>query len=405
MQMDFLGKLPSIVFGEGQWRSSLIGNVFEIDGATSFLIGANKNIGRSLLNKIGVPCPPAIEVSSLQDAKKSAALLGYPVALKHPLGSNSESVVHGIRDSATLATAWGHLRHHFGRGTLIVERMFTGAYFRALVIDGVCVRVSSGRPDVITGNGVKKLKNLVPKEVTESKWRRLRLENLLIPQNISLDDTPESGLGVVISPPTTNWVDCTNLIHSLNRDFVERIGLSMGRSVLGVDIVCSDIGRPFSQGEGVIEVNGGGGFWFHNDQEQIAKLLLDRLPGRMSRSRTPIMCVLSDTLGKFRLAQDNGRIRDEILLPGVAGGLPVAWFEVNEEFVLREGFPMARVDVLVVSAKVSAQLVRSALSILTEHGLVLTHPNIKISEEHASLICAKKAQIREGTLLQSNELD
>jgi len=83
---------------------------------------------RALLERRGVAFPPALAVSTPEEARAAAARLGYPVVLKMAGGLHKTDVggvVVGLEDDAALLSALREMQARTGARDVVVERMVT----------------------------------------------------------------------------------------------------------------------------------------------------------------------------------------------------------------------------------------------------------------------------------------
>lgn len=92
--------------------------------------GLPEYAGKAYFQRIGIPVPPSMLVTNLEAAQRSAAVLGYPVALKAQAAglvhkTDAGAVMLNIKDDAALAQAWDQLQRNLATSLLsvLVESM------------------------------------------------------------------------------------------------------------------------------------------------------------------------------------------------------------------------------------------------------------------------------------------
>jgi hypothetical protein len=384
VELAWYGHLPALHLSVGPERRLVLGPIHDADSAVAMYVGSSKVVTRSLLESLAVPMPEALVVAGPHEVRSAARALGYPVVLKHESSSNSEGVVPGIRSAAALDRAHRHLRVRFPVGKLIVERHLPGTYHRLLVIDGACVRGSLGRSRDVLADGRRPVSQLLGADgwtagsTAETDAERHRLQCLLIGQELDLDTVPEAGRRVTVSPPTGGWQDCTGAIHPEVREAVECIGRALTPAILGIDIICENIGRPLPGQGGVIEVNSGPGTWFHADQPGLASMLLRRLFPSGAAGPPVILFAGPDAPEIARRAgQLDGGDGPE---PDDGSRSVAPWITgVDIDGALRRGLPVGRCDVLVLTGETEPLLEVAVVRTVRRHGRIVAHPRVELS--------------------------
>ncbi|MGB9792744.1 MAG: cyanophycin synthetase family protein, partial [Thermacetogeniaceae bacterium] len=98
---------------------------------------ADKALTKRILADAGIPVPPGRVVATLQEARRAALELGYPVAVKPCRGNQGKGVVLGVKGAAELAAAFRIAKEHGSE--VLVEKQVPGRHYRLLVIGGKLV--------------------------------------------------------------------------------------------------------------------------------------------------------------------------------------------------------------------------------------------------------------------------
>lgn len=281
------------------------------------LVG-DKAVTKQILADAGIPVPPGIVVTTLQEARGAALELGYPVVIKPCRGNHGKGVVLNLRDPGELAAAFRIARTYDSR--ILVEKYVSGRHYRLLVIGGKLVAAAERLPARVIGDGIHTVRELVglanrdPRrgEGHEKPLTRLRLDPAavleLARQGYTPDSRPPQGAVVVLrgnanlsSGGTSR--DVTDLVCPENACIAEQAARLTGLDVAGIDLVTPDIARPASgDGGAVIEVNAAPGFRMHlfpeeGEPRDVGGALVDHLFPPGSETGIPVIAV-TGTNGK-----------------------------------------------------------------------------------------------------------
>ncbi len=284
---------------------------------------SDKALTKRLLADAGLPVPPGRAVATLQEARRAALELGYPVAVKPRRGNQGKGVVLDVRGAAELAAAFRIAREYDSE--VLVEKQVPGRHYRLLVIGGKLVAAAERLPALLIGDSIHTIRELVeiansdPRrgEGHEKPLTRLRLDAVavleLARQGYTPDSCPPAGHAVVLrsnanlsSGGTSR--DVTDLVCPENAWIAEQAARLTGLDVAGVDLVTPDISRPApGDGGAVIEVNAAPGFRMHLVPEEgegrdVGAALVDHLFPPGSEASIPVISV-TGTNGKTTTAR------------------------------------------------------------------------------------------------------
>ncbi|MDX2100564.1 MAG: cyanophycin synthetase [Leptolyngbyaceae cyanobacterium bins.59] len=296
-------------------QATLTGNT----GILGVELASDKEGTKQILREAGVPVPRGTVVYYLEDLEAAIQEVGgYPIVIKPLNGNHGRGITINI-DSWEMAEAAYDMAKEVSRA-VIVERYYTGADHRVLVVNGKVVAVAERVPAHVVGDGKLTIEELI-EETNEDPNRGDGHDNVLT--KITLDQTSFQllerqgySLQTVLSAgeicylrATANLstggiaVDRTDDIHPENIWIAQRVVKIMGLDIAGLDVVTSDISKPLRETGGVIvEVNAAPGFRMHVCPSQgiprnVAEPVMNMLFPPGSPNRVPIIAI-TGTNGK-----------------------------------------------------------------------------------------------------------
>ncbi len=274
-----LNRFSLIQLGHGKYQKRVQATVTSETRHIAVEIASDKEETNRILRDLGLPVPEQRLVYDADEAVRAAERIGYPVVVK-PLDANhGRGVSIHLVQPDDVATAFVQAAAH--ASTVVVEKYITGFDHRLLVIDGTLIAASKRVPGHVVGDGVRTIGALV--DLTNEDPRRgighekvlTRLEfdhqaeRLLAQKGYDRDSVPAAG-EVVYLRSTGNLstggtaVDVTDIVHPDNREMAVRAARAIGLDVAGVDFLCDDISRSYTESGGAIcEVNAAPGFRMH----------------------------------------------------------------------------------------------------------------------------------------------
>ena len=239
-------------------------------------ISKNKCYSQMFLRDLGFPVTNQFPVRGKSDAISVAHRIGYPVVLKTNYGSQGDGVICDIRDELELTGAVSELmknpRHKHG---MVVENYIDGNDYRVCVVNGQLLHVIERCAPQVIGDGERTISQLVEeenknpfrgdKDNPKKKFLFLKLGEVerahLAKRGLDVKSIPGKDQ-VVTLRSTSNWSNggtadyVCERIHPDNVDLAVRIADSFKIDILGIDMMTTDIGRSYLEGElSVIEVN------------------------------------------------------------------------------------------------------------------------------------------------------
>ncbi|MDF3065750.1 MAG: cyanophycin synthetase [Polyangiaceae bacterium] len=395
------GNLIQLGYGKAQrriWTAET-----DCTSAVAESIAQDKDLTRRLLAAAGVPVPAGRAVSSAADAWLAAQELEGPVVVKPIDGNYGRGVSIKLDTEAAIREAYD-LAAKEGSG-VVVESFIPGTQHRVLVVGDKAVASVRGDADVLTGDGVSTIVQLVEQANRDPRrgqdhqtWVLTRIEltpivlELLHRQDLAPDSIPAAGQQVLIQLHGDLTVDETERIHPEVAAMCVLAVQTVGLDIAGLDVVAADIGVPLSdQGGAVIEVNASPGLLAHlkplaGKPQPVGEAIVDRLFAGEDQGRIPLVAV-SGTEGRAKTTQSIARclaaaghqvvradssglfLGERALRPGAADnalgarhalmnpGADAAVLEVSELSVLEEGLCFDACQVAVVTTTRGAEAV------------------------------------------------
>ncbi len=240
------------------------------DSAIGARLSQDKFATAGVLKDAGFPVPEHMLAYSDDVAVRAAEQLGWPVVVKPANLDRSEGVTIGIRDREKLLEAFAAARNLSQK--VLVEKEVPGTCHRLLVAGGVVRYAISRRPPSLTGDGVRTIAELLSEREQASlrhpPWDRVKPVLLdamtldaLTANGWSPADTPPAGSKVPLRRiESSEWRgdidDVSNDVHPENCRLAERAARLFGLSIAGIDIITTDIRRPWHENGAVInEIN------------------------------------------------------------------------------------------------------------------------------------------------------
>ena len=364
-------------------------------------VAQDKDLTRRLLASAGVAVPTGRPVSSPTDAWLAAQELGEPVVVKPIDGNHGRAVSIRLDTEDAIREAY-ELAAKEGSG-VIVERFIPGLQHRVLVVGDRAVASVRGEADVLKGDGVSTVRQLIeqanrdqPRRGVDDTWVLTQIEltpiveELLRRQDLTPDSVPEAGREVLIQHHGDLTVDETEQLHPEVAAMCVLAAQTVGLDIAGLDVVARDIGVPLTeQGGAVIEVNASPGLLAHlkplvGKPRPVGEAIINQLFPAGEQGRVPLVAI-SGTRGRIETTQliarclgllghqvvradDSGLYLGERLLkPGSAanaeGGrralmnpsATAAVLEVGEHATLETGLAFDGCQIAVVTSTVGAE--------------------------------------------------
>ncbi|NTW10451.1 MAG: ATP-grasp domain-containing protein [Chlorobiaceae bacterium] len=299
--MQFIPETKYWMFGWG-CRSKIF---FESDtndnGSLGNHIQQSKVMSKMVFRTLGYPTPPWKLCSNAEELSEAAVEVGWPCVLKPLYGSKGKGVTAGIRSIPELEAAFRHAEKLAG-APVMVEGFVEGNDYRLTVIGGKLVAATRRERPTVTGDGKSTIRQLIT-GVNIHRTENLPKSGYLCPipvddtlmlhlcrEGMKLETVPAAGKVVTlrtnhnISTGGTAF-DVSDLVHHDVRLMAESLAKTMGLSTTGIDYMSPDIGKSWTQGGALIEINSTPGIDVPItggiDALEVALTVLGEHPGRI----------------------------------------------------------------------------------------------------------------------------
>ncbi|MBX3083611.1 MAG: cyanophycin synthetase [Anaerolineae bacterium] len=313
-----LNEASLVQFGQGKYQKRIEATVTSQTSHIAVEIASDKELTIQLLRDAGLPVPRNILVHTEEEALDAADRIGYPVVTKPYDGNHGRGVMLNLRTPAEVREGFKIANEE--SSAILVEKFVTGRDYRILVVNGEVVAVAERVPGHIVGDGVHNVRELV--DIVNSDPRRgIGHEKVLTKLEVdeqalwclqklgyTLDTIPPDG-EIVYLRLTGNLstggtaVDRTDVIDYENIQMAQRAIAIIGLDIGGVDFICPDISRPYTDvGGAIVEINAGPGFRMHLAPSEgyprdVAGKVIDMLFPKGTPSRVPVAAITA-TNGK-----------------------------------------------------------------------------------------------------------
>ncbi len=271
-------------YGKKQWRGR--STIFQTDGIKDTEFTMYKDMVKDFLVLCGFPTPIGRNCMKEEEVVKQAATLGYPVVVKPLAGHKGQGVTTGISNEAEVRKAFKvttDLAEEQGKAFegAIVEQQIYGTDHRLLAVGGKFVAALERVAAFVLGNGVDTIEKLIAVENerperlgdTRSPLDKIKIDDDILDflklQELTLQSVPEENKRVELRRVANISaggvsINVTDKIHPLNKKLVGDIAKFFNITVMGIDVLCKDISKPWTEGNfGIIEINAGPGVFMH----------------------------------------------------------------------------------------------------------------------------------------------
>lgn len=235
-----------------------------------------KEVTYKLLRANGLPSPAmGCFYRKSYDRKQAITKLNrlkYPITLKKALGSNSRGIFLGIKN---VKEAIKILEEKLPRlRSMVAQKMVFGKEYRVLVLGQKVIGALEMIHPYVVGDGVSSIKKMIKvKQQTTKKKTKFdkRLKQILKSQNVSLRTVLPKNKIIYIKRNSClaeggETKDVTSLVHKDVKNICVAASKAVGKYLLGIDIICTDISKkPTKRSFNILEVNGKPDLYIHYD--------------------------------------------------------------------------------------------------------------------------------------------
>src|SRR5512133_691478 len=282
-------------------------------------IAQNKDLTKSLLEKVGVPVPKGRIPRTADEAWPVAQEIGGPVVVKPLKGNQGKRVSVGLTTREEVATAF-ELARLGGLSEVVVERQIFGDDYRLLVIGGKLVAAARREVPRVVGDGQSRICDLVA-AVNEDPRRgddhstslsKMVLDDIasevLASQGLGFESIPAAGQTVVLRRNANlstggSAVDVTDQVHPDVAARAIEAARMVGLDIAGIDLVATRIDRPLAEtGGAFVEVNAAPGLRMHLDPSEgqgrnVGEAIIESMFAPIETASIPVLAV-TGTNGK-----------------------------------------------------------------------------------------------------------
>lgn len=271
-----------------------------VDSYLNLMLLGNKPMMHGLLRDHGYRVPRYIEYDlySMDKAWAFVNEVGGRCVVKPSGGSGGKGITTGIDTEKRLRRASLVAASSYRSQVPIVEEEVAGESYRLLFLDGTLIdAVRRGRPTVV-GDGKATLRDLIRAENRERLNGgpsrsftclnvdldcKLRLEDI----GLTMSSVPREGETVVVKNVANENAARDNVsvrdeVHPYFHDLGRRMSALLGVTLIGVDVMSSDISLPLTETGGIVnELNIPPGLHYHElianraDRAKVAVQILD----------------------------------------------------------------------------------------------------------------------------------
>ncbi len=257
-----------IQLGQGRKQQRFLRSITKNTSYIAGQIAGSKSLASRFFRSHGIPAPVNLAASDEEKAVAAAHRIGFPVVVK-PNGTEYGTAVSvQLSDEVSVRRAYRLAKRY---GPVVVERQIPGINHRFLVVNGKTLSVVRQKPAQVLGDGRQSIAQLIEREnrgrtdTLTHQFKKIKIDEqalqVLSGQGYGLDDVPPAGAEVFLRLHSNLSVggsneNVTHLVHPENRAMVERAVRLIGLDIAGVDLVTTDVTRPYHEtGAEVCEIN------------------------------------------------------------------------------------------------------------------------------------------------------
>ena len=311
-----------IQVGYGSSACRLAATITENTSCLAVDIASDKWQTKEILRQMQLPVPQGWIVTSYQEALERMQQLGPSVVVKPYNRNQGKGVTTNLSSKNKLRKAVEIAQQYSTK--VIVEESIPGRDYRLLVVGDEVVAAAERLPPRVTGDGERKLWELIEKENQnprrgydhEKPLTKIPIDPSLIlhlsRQGLNLESVLPPGKEVELRG-TGNLscggraIDVTHQLHPQNIRLALAARDYIGLDVAGIDLITPDISSPaVEEGGAIIEVNAAPGLRMHHFPSQgkardaAGKIIEMLFPP--SREKVPVIAV-TGTNGKTTIAR------------------------------------------------------------------------------------------------------
>lgn len=256
--------------GQGAKRQITQQSACLSDSAISASACGNKVTTALLLRQAGLPAPVHVLIKSLEQAQAAALQIGWPVVVKPTDRERGEGVTVDVNNPAEVAMGFETAARWSSR--ILVEQQVAGWCHRIFVVGDRMVFAMKRQPKSVKGDGMRSVQALVEaankEQLKRPPWTRQKpwvLDDVALKclnkAGLTSDSVlPEGALAALRPFASDEWGgmgdEVTQTIHADNLRLAIDAAKTLGLRVAGIDLISTDITRPWHENGAVLnEVN------------------------------------------------------------------------------------------------------------------------------------------------------
>ncbi len=255
-----------VQFGYGKNKRLLWETVPENASIVSVDIALYRDTLNRFVEDLGYYVPHSLEVEGLDDARRAAVSLGYPVVVKSAAPTYGLGTFADIRSESELEIAFNECSK-FSNG-VIIQEMVQGRMYRITVV-GDSVFAIEADPPTVTGDGITDIQHLIEREnarpergaLDKEPLTRIEIDTDLLltiaRQGYALQDIPAAGKLIRLKSVSTSIAgaggsNVTDALHPFNATLAIRLAKSFGLPAMELTVITDDISKPMVEGRGKV---------------------------------------------------------------------------------------------------------------------------------------------------------
>ena len=279
LRSAYFKDIPIIHLGDGVyqlgWGSKarkLDRSTIDTDSAIGSKLSQNKVFTANILKMGGLPAPIHGIATTKESALNLSKKLTYPVVIKPIDLDRGEGVSVNIRNEVQLFEAFEHAITLSKSKNIIVEKYVDGICHRLFMMNHELLYAVNRLPISVKGDGVKTVSELIDDANIGEEKKAPWIRGKPFPRDEkAIEAIAQCGFDLNSVPSEETWVplrdiesgrwggrseDVTAFIHPSNLDIAIRACKLFELNVVGVDIITTDISKPWYETGAIInEIN------------------------------------------------------------------------------------------------------------------------------------------------------
>jgi cyanophycin synthetase len=140
-----------VQLGHGKYQRRIWATVTSDTANIAVDVAKNKELTNRLLHDVGIPVPRGMTVESVDEARRAARRLGYPVVLKPADGNHGRGVCINLTADEEIDEFFPVAQRESRSGQVILESYITGKDYRSSSVDNQVVAVAERVPAHVLG--------------------------------------------------------------------------------------------------------------------------------------------------------------------------------------------------------------------------------------------------------------